>query len=127
MEILENYPALVGKTIAFSWMAQFSNTIVFATTENEVLIAKFSIDYDNDESEQIEILGKARAIHYLNSDKGKWPREQLGKLGIFDIEDFKKREAEKFEKEKAARAIKLEEKERHEYERLKAKFENKEN
>lgn len=125
MNILENYPSLVGKTIAFSWMAQYSDTIVLATTENDVLIAKFSIDYDGDDSEQINILGKAQAIHYLNSDKGKWPREQLGKLGIFDLEAFKKQEAEKYEKEKAERAAKREIEERKEYERLKAKFEGK--
>lgn len=126
MEVLESYPKLEGKTIAFTHMAQFAEQITIATTDGCILMAKFGYNDDVEDCDydrpEIYVLGKHRVLGILESDKGKYIREELAKRDLFDIEAFKERENIKREKELAERRIKREEREKAEYERLKAKF-----
>lgn len=128
MEVLESYPKLEGKTIAFTHMAQFAEQITIATTDGCILMAKFGYDEDNEDCDgdnpEIRVLGKHRVLYILESDGGRYIREELAKKGLFDLVAFKKREKIKQERELAEWRVKQEAKEKQEYERLKAKFES---
>lgn len=127
MEVLESYLKLEGKTIAFTHMAQFAEQITIATTDGCILMAKFGYNDDDDDCDydrpEIYVLGKYRVLRILESEKGKYIREELAKKDLFDLVAFKEREKVRREKELAEMRIKREEKEKAEYERLKAKFE----
>lgn len=120
MKILKDYKDLVGKKIIFSHMAQFAKQITIATEDGCVLMINMDCDEYEDEKE-IKVLCPTKVLNVLN--RHKWLREELGKLGIFDIEKYKEEERLKYEKEKEERRKKQEEKEKAEYERLKLKFE----
>lgn len=120
MKILNHYSELEGKEIAFSHMAQFAEHITLATKDGSVLMATFDIT-DHDEQE-IRVLSPGHVLMVLNSEKGKWIREELGKLGIFDIETYRKEEAERLEQKRAAYALEKERKDLEELARLQAKY-----
>lgn len=121
MKIVRNEKELIGKTIAFTHMARFAENITIATEDGLVLVVTQDFDEDEDES-KIDIIGEHRALRYIeNTD---YVRESLGKLGIFDIESYKKKkEEERLERMKEYQAKKLKE-DRELYEKLKAKFED---
>lgn len=120
MEILTDYKDLVGKKIVFSHMAQFAEQITLATEDGYVLMATFEYD-DLAEESRVKVMYPHSVIRVLNGQE--WIRNELGRLGIFDIEKYKEEQRIKQEKEKEEYLIKLEEKERAEYKRLKAKYE----
>ncbi|MGY3186486.1 hypothetical protein [Lysinibacillus sp. TE18511] len=120
MEILTDYKDLVGKKIVFSHMAQFAEQITLATEDGCVLMATFDYD-DMAEESRVRVMYPHSVIQVLN--RHDWIRNELGKLGIFDIEKYKEEQRIKQEKEKEEYRKKQEVKERAEYERLKAKFE----
>ena len=127
MEVLENYDALEGKTIAFAHMAQFAEQITIATTDGCLLMAKFDYNEDDEDLQdapEIRVIQKQRVIGILESDKGRYLREELGKRNLFDLKAFKEREKAKLDKRQAEWRAKQELKEKEEYERLKAKFED---
>jgi hypothetical protein len=121
MKILENYNDLVGKKIVFSHMAQFAEQITLATEDGCVLMATFDLDEDW-ERKEIRVLHDQAVLRVLKSDHGRWMREELGELGIFDIDAYTKEQEEiakkKHEEWKKKQALK----EKEEYERLKKKF-----
>lgn len=125
MNVLESYPALEGKTIAFTHMAQFAEQITIATTDGSILMAEFDYN-DNGESPEIRVLRTQRVLGVLESDKGRYVREELAKRDLFDLKAFKEREeaalAERREKHRAEKELK----DYAEYERLKEKFEGEE-
>ena len=120
MEILKDYKDLVGKTIVFSHMAQFAEQITLATEDGCVLMATFDYDHMAEES-RVRVMYPHSVIQVINNND--WIRNELGRLGIFDIEKYKEEQRIKQEKEKEEMRIKQEEKELAEYERLKAKYE----
>lgn len=120
MKILKSDTELIGKTIAFAHMAQFAENITLATDDGSVLVVRQIFDEDTEES-QIDILNEYIALRYIENND--YVREQLGKLGIFDVETYrKKKEEERLKREQEYKAKKLKE-ERELYEKLKAKFE----
>jgi len=120
MKILRSDKELIGKTIAFSHMAQFAENITIATEDGCVLVVRQNFDEDYDTSE-ITILNEYRALRYIEDNA--YIRDTLGELGIFDIEAYRKKQLEeKARKQKEYEERKLKE-ERELYERLKAKFE----
>lgn len=125
MEILEDFVSLRGKTIAFSWFPQFGDTVVLATTDNGVFIAQHIMEYDDDLDghSQIKILRKGAAMRFLESDQGRYVRKELTVLDIFDLESFKQREQERFEKEAAERKKRKEEEDYTLYLKLKERYE----
>lgn len=121
MEILTKYGDLVGKTIAFSHMAQFAEQITIATEDGYVLMATMTGDGDF-ERKEIRVLAKHSVLAVLNDNE--WMRKELAALGIFDMEKYKEEQRIKREKEQEEYRRKKEERELEEYNRLKAKFEN---
>lgn len=123
MNILTNYPGLVGKTIAFAHMAQFADKITLATTDGHVLMATIECDEYEDKKE-VHIYREHRVLAEL--DKNAWLREQLGALGIFDLVAYKEQERLRMEKEQEERAKRKEADEYATYLRLHEKYGNKE-
>lgn len=121
MKILEDYKQLVGKTVAFAHMAQFAEYITIATTDGCVIVATQDLD-EYGEGKENRVLYTSYAIRYIENNK--YIREELGKLGIFDVEEYKNRLAEIERKRREEFAKKQAKIEREQYERLKAKFEN---
>mgnify|MGYP000250281088 CR=1 len=120
MKVLTKYEDLVGKTIAFSHMAQFADQITLVTTEGEVLMA--TADTDEWEDKEIRVFNKHNILNALESDR--YLQEELSKLGIFDLEEYKK-EQERKRKEQIELAKKQnEERERKQLAILKAKYES---
>lgn len=120
MEILTDYKDLVGKKIVFSHMPRFAQEITLATEDGCVLMATF--DYDDDEEEaKIRIMYPYSVVEVIK--RNEWMRNELGALGIFDIETYKKEQEEKRLKEQEEAKRLIEERDRAEYERLKAKYE----
>lgn len=118
MKVITDYKNLVGKTISFAHMAQFANQITLATTDGEVLMATFEgMDEDNLE---IRVFNKYNVISVLQNEA--YLREELDKLGIFDLSEWEKGQVEKKRIEREKRLNAQEEKDKKEYERLKAKF-----
>ncbi|MBZ5203219.1 hypothetical protein HU147_18610 [Planomicrobium chinense] len=122
MEVLDNYQALEGKTIAFTHMAQFAEQITIATTDGCILMASF--DFGITEDVEIYVLPKMKVLQKLESDRGKYIREELGKRNLFDIKAFKEQEKARLDKRQAEFRAERERKEKEEYERLKEKFES---
>lgn len=120
MKVLTDYKELVGKEIAFSHMAQFAGEITIATKDGCILMATLDSD-DYGEDKEVSIYHELRVMD--NLERNGWMREELGKLGIFDLESYKEEQRIKHEKEKEKRLIEREKRERAEYERLKEKFE----
>lgn len=120
MKILTDYKDLVGKTIAFSHMAQFADQITLATTDGDVLMASFS--GSDDEEFEINVFSKHRVIGVIQ--RHTYLQEELDRLGIFNLTAYKKEQEEKRVKEQEEYKKKQEAKERETYERLKVKFEN---
>jgi hypothetical protein len=54
MNILKSYEDLVGKTIAFSHMAQFASQITLATTDGDILMVTFELE--DDDNMEIRVL-----------------------------------------------------------------------
>lgn len=121
MKILTEYEDLVGKEIAFSHMGMFSDQITIATKDGCVLMARMEQEDEFGENSRVYILPKIRVMNVI--ERNEWMREELGKLGIFDLEKYKEEQRIKREKEKEKRLIDREKRERAEYERLKKKFE----
>lgn len=120
MKVITEYKNLEGKTVSFAHMAQFANQITLATTDGEVLMAKFEgMDEDNLE---IRVFNKYNVISVLQNEA--YLREELDKLGIFNLAEWKKEQVKKQKEESERYKRQKEEREREEYERLKAKFEN---
>lgn len=120
MKILTDYNELVGKKIVFSHMAQFAKQITLATEDGCVLMATFEYD-EMDEGTTIRVMYPHFVLQVL--DRHEWIRNELGKLGIFDVEKYKEEQRIKYEKQQEESRIKREAKELAEYERLKEKFE----
>lgn len=121
MKILTKYDELIGKKIVFSHMAQFAEQITLATEDGSVLMATF--DIVDEEEQNIRILSSHHVLRVLKSDRGKWMREELAKLGVFDLDAYQAEQTEIREREQAKWKIEQEKRERQELERLKAKFE----
>jgi|SRR5690625_1301384 len=108
MKVLENYDDLTGKTIAFTHMEQFSDQITIATTDGCVLMATFEVWDDCDGDVQIKVLREPHVVRRVQINK--YLGEELGKLGIYDLEAYKKEqerkrklEQERFRQEKEER------------------------
>lgn len=120
MKILKNENELIGKTIAFAHMAAFAEAITLATVDGSVLVVRQTFDEDTDES-QIHIRNEHLALRYIENND--YVREQLGVLGIFDIDTYrKKKEEERLKRAEEYKAKKLQE-EYELYKKLKSKFE----
>lgn len=118
MKVITDYKQLEGKTIAFAHMAQFAEQITLVTTDGEVLMTTTDGD---DFDKEILIYNKGSVV--LAIRKSKYLQEELDKLGVFNLQEYKK-ELERRQQEQIEKSTReLEEKERKEYERLKAKFE----
>lgn len=123
MKILTKYEDLVGKTIAFTHMAQFAENITIATEDGCVLVATQTLDEEYMEKKETRVLWEPHAVLYIENNR--YLREELGKLGIFDINAYKEKQVE-LERQKREKFIADQAKrEREQYERLKAKFEDK--
>ncbi|TPF18037.1 hypothetical protein [Priestia megaterium] len=121
MKVISDYKELVGKTIAFTHMAQFADQITIATTDKEVLMATFEIgEYDDDF--QIRVYREPHVIKKVNEDQ--YIREQLSELGIFDMEVYNKQQKELAERRKQAAKEFQEKREREMLAKLKEKYEN---
>lgn len=122
MKVITNYEDLEGKTISFCHMAQFAEQITIATTDGEVLMASF---YEGDyERTEIEIFNPGKVI--LTIQNSTYLQRELDDLGIFNLDEWKKKQMEKQLIDKEECLKRLEEEERREYERLKAKFKDNE-
>lgn len=122
MKILTEYKNLVGKEIVFSHMAMFASQITIATKCGCVLMAKMEREDEWGEDTRVYVLREFNVMNVL--ERNEWMREELGKLGIFDLEKYKREQRIKRKKEKEKSLIEREERERAEYERLKEKFED---
>lgn len=120
MEILTDYKELNGKKIVFTHMAQFADQITIATEDGCILMVTRFLDECGDSGE-FYVYPKLRVMTTLHQSE--WLREELGKLGVFDIEKYKEDERIRLEKEKLERQSQKEQREKEEYERLKLKFE----
>lgn len=121
MKILTKYEELVGKTIALTHMAQFAENITIATEDGCVLVATQNLDEEYGERKETRVLWEPHAIRYI--EENRYLREELTKLGIFDINAYKEKQA-KLERERKEKFVMEQAKrEREQYERLKAKFE----
>lgn len=120
MKIIEDYRELVGKTIAFAHVAQFAENITIATEDGCVLVVRQDLDEEYGENKETRILWEGQALRYIENSN--YLREELGNLGIFDVEAYKDKQAELARKRKEEFAIQQAAKEREQYERLKAKF-----
>ncbi|MEK4122050.1 hypothetical protein [Lysinibacillus sp. FSL K6-0102] len=120
MDILTDYKDLVGKKIVFSHMAQFAEQITLATEDGCVIMATFDYDEMAEES-RVRVMYPHSVIQVL--ERHEWIRNELGRLGIFDIEKYKEEQRIKQEKEKEELRKRQEVKELAEYARLKAKYE----
>ena len=87
MKVLAEYEDLVGKKIVFSHMAQFSQQITLATECGCILMAKMIPQDEWTEETETFILHEIKVIHIIESDK--FLREELGRLGIFDLKKYK--------------------------------------
>jgi hypothetical protein len=120
MKVLTNYKDLEGKTIAFAHLAQFADQITLATTDGGVLMANFEgMDVDDME---IRIFNKHSVISVIQ--RNTYLREELDKLEIFNLEEWKNEQEKQRRLEEEKRKKAQEERDRKEYERLKVKFEN---
>ncbi|MCA1027009.1 hypothetical protein LCM23_12985 [Cytobacillus kochii] len=126
MRILEykNLPELVGKTIAFTHIAQFAENVTIATEDGCVVVITQDVDEDFGEAKQTRVLFEPHARRYIENHK--FLRSELGKLGIFNIEVYKKEQEELERKRREKLRIKKEKDERELFEKLKAKYETKE-
>ena len=132
MNIITNFKDLEGKEIVFTHFPQFSNKQVIATKDNCIFISNVVLDEDEWgylKQEQV-IMHPNQVINFLDSDEGKYIREKLIKLGIFNFEEYKERqkkkckdELEKFRLELEKFRLEKEKRELEEYKRLKEKFE----
>jgi hypothetical protein len=121
MKVITDYEQLVGKTISFVHMAQFADQITIATTDKEVLMATFDFDEFEGESE-IRVLNKHQVIKAIQDNV--YLQKELDKLGIFNLEEFKKEQEKKQREEMELYKKQQEEKERKLLAELKAKYEN---
>lgn len=121
MKFIKNEKDLVGKTIAFAHMAPYAENITIATDDGCVLVIRQVYDEDTDDS-KINIFSEPMALRYI--ERCDCVREQLGDLGIFDIEAYKKKKQEEVLRLKQEREVKKLKEERELYEKLKAKFES---
>lgn len=120
MKVIKDGKELVGKKIVFSHITTFAENITLATEDGYVIVIRQDVDEEYDERETT-ILNENRALRYIENDE--YLRDSLGKLGMFDIEAYKKKkEEERLKHEEEVKARKLKE-ERELYEKLKAKFE----
>lgn len=92
MEILTDYNDLVDKKIVFAHMAQFAEQITIATEDGSVLMVDMA--YEDDECQEVNVYAEHRVLGVLKSDRGKWMRDELSKLGIFDLEQYRKEQEE---------------------------------
>lgn len=120
MKIIRNDKELIGKTIAFAHIAQFAENITIATEDGCVVVVQQMVD-DNTEDVVTHIMGEHKVLKYI--EENDYLRTNLGNLGIFDVEAYrKKRQEERLKYIQEIEAKKLKE-ERELYEKLKAKFE----
>lgn len=119
VKVLTDYKQLEGKTISFAHMAQFANQITLATTDKEVLMATFEGMSEDDL--EIRVFNMYNVISVVHRDK--YIREELAKLDIFDLAEWKQAQVERQRLEEEKRRMAQEKRDREEYERLKAKFE----
>lgn len=110
MEILTNHADLVGKKIVFSYNTK--NNFILATEDGCILMTTYTHD-DWVDNVSIRVAPPREVIDILH--RRGWLRNELGKLGIFDLEKYE--EEQKIKKEK-------EQEEFAEYLRLKEKFEH---
>lgn len=123
MKIIRNEKELIGKTIAFVHMPIFSENITIATQDGCVLVVKQVFDEDTEDI-QINIASEHMALRYI--ERSDDIREQLGALGIFDIETYRiKKEEERLIKQQEYNEKRLKEEFEY-YQKLKAKFEKQE-
>lgn len=123
MNVLTDYKDLVGKTIAFSHMAQFADQITLGTTDGCVLMAAMDMSFADEEHVEIKVFNARRVKMTLHEESNRWMRNELAKLGIFDLAQYEEEQRVKREQEQEEYRKRQAIKEREEYERLKAKFE----
>lgn len=121
MKILTSYLELVGKTIAFTHMAQFADQITIATTDGEVLMVVQEENAESFDEKQIRVLYHSEVLRVLESSE--YLRVELSKVGAYDLAAYNKRIADEEAERRAAAVKRKEDADRAEYERLKSKFE----
>ncbi len=119
MEILTDYNDLIGKKIVFCHMAQFAEQITLATEDGCILMATMDVG-EFEESKEVRVLYPHRVLQILNQHE--WLRNELGKLGVFDVAKYEEEQRIEREKRQTELQKRKEEKERQEYERLKTKY-----
>ena len=102
VDIITNFRELVGKEIAFAHFPQFSNKQIIVTKDNCVFISKVILDEDEWDSngylaQMQRVLYPKQVINFLDSDEGKYIREKLIELGIFNFEEYKERQKKELE------------------------------
>jgi len=117
MKILKHVD-LIGKKIIFSYMTK--DGFILATEDGCMFMTSYFYDeYVDDIS--IRTASPREVLDMLH--KRDWIRNELGMLGVFDIEKYEEEQRIKREKIQEELARKKEEKEFVEYLRLKEKFE----
>lgn len=120
MKIITDYEELVGKTIAYSHMAQFANQITLATTDGDVLMASFEIE--DDDNIQIRVLWEHVVLNIIKESTHL--QNSLSVLGIWDLAAYQKEVQERQRILKEERAKAQEVRERKQLAELKAKYES---
>lgn len=116
-----NLEEIIGKKIVFIHVARFADNITIATDDGSILVITQDIDYDDYEEKRTRILNESQVINYI--DEQDYIRKELERLDLFDVEKYKKRK-QKREQEYINKMKEIvEEREKAEYVRLKAKFE----
>ncbi|MFF2531546.1 hypothetical protein ACFVS2_21800 [Brevibacillus sp. NPDC058079] len=122
MYFISKEEELIGKTIAFTHMAQFADAITIVTSDKGIFV--FEQDGCSDDKEII-VYNDTLARRYVLEHT--YLRKELHEKGIITEEDIskfeeeKRRESERYLQEQEKR---VKEQERQEYERLKALYEN---
>ena len=92
MYFMNSEEELIGKTIAFTHMAEFAEAITIVTEDQGVLVVQQSLD-----ESRIKVYSAKRAQYYIW--RHEYLREQLHERGIISEEEF----AEQRKKEEQAR------------------------
>ena len=121
MYFIESEAVLKDKKIIFTHLARFADQMIIVTEDKGIFM------FTQDE-EGIEIYREHNARNCLY--KNDYVRKELNSLGVItdeEINDYKKKIKEKFEKQEKFRKEQEEIREHQEYLRLKEKFESKSN
>lgn len=123
MKVITNVKELFGKKIAYIHTARYFDCIVIVTEDKEIFMCRSYIDEEED-CIATEILPESQVLKIASTYN--FLREEMLKLGVFDVEDYILKRQEEFKKKQQERKAKELERERALYEQLKAKFESNE-